>query len=957
VKSTKIKRVFLAFIASVFIATSLASIFPSPTTGAVSQPTQKGGGCLGDNASTGATSPFSSTPKLCLGQSGGQQYYQFAVDFGVDVTGVSVTGVSEDSGHIKISFIQENSRRYVSTSPANNNLGYQTSISNGSSQCNSKDGSKLIDITVKANGQTKKLLPVNLCGHTNINDSVIYSDAGIAAVKPDGSIAPPAAGTAGSINGNLGIYRTDQFVPAKWQQDTLEQDGVVSIKLSGGPSAKSGTNASSWFQLQGGLLVIPDVQPGIYKLDIVYNDKSKLQNLGGDPSWTSSSIPISFPPITVLPGGEAWVGGSSVDKVVFFNSTGTVVQIPKAASADKTTSCVIDGVGWIVCSLANFFASVTDGIYSLIQNLLKVPVINTNTADGTNGVYNTWSIMRNFANVGFVIGFLIIIFSQITSVGVSNYGVKKTLPRLIVAAILVNVSYWISAIAVDLSNILGSSLYNIISGVKDNMNIGISANWGNILGGLLGGTGLAVVGGVVVAGAATAVVAAGGGMAIVFLALPLVLSAVLAVLVAVLVLIGRQALVVILIIISPLAFVALLLPNTEKLFSRWRNALISLLLLYPIVSIVVGGAQIAGLAIMSTAKNTTDPASTGLAIVIGQTAMVIPFFLLPSLIMKFSGNNLTGIASTMMSKGKGLVGGISGASRKEGRSRMGRSLNTMKYGEKSPSGVIGRSVRRFGRGLDQIKDKQGNADKYLGHERQTTTLGRIAGDEAYATASAAGSVAGGKVLKLRAQASAQAEADKDAKDAYGQANLSSAQKLDLALKGSTTTATGTVLSGESMQRVAITDQLANGGYGDQEKIIGATQRGELGQQFHQTVSNGVIAGGVGAKDPALTGKRIDQLAQGNFNYEAAVKDAIKEGKYTSKAVAGMNDDARAKAIKIAQAEFDKNGDASYIQALQASAAGILASAETANTISGNATASAQVASLAAGYVPPPNPTP
>ena len=425
------------------------------------------------------------------------------------------------------------------------------------------------------------------------------------------------------------------------------------------------------------------------------------------------------------------------------------------SSPKSTTSCVIDGVGWIVCSMANFFASVSDNVYGLIQNLLKVPVINTDTSSGANGVYNAWVIMRNIANVAFVIGFLIIIFSQITSLGVSNYGVKKTLPRLVIAAILVNVSFWLSAVAVDLSNILGTGIYDLMSGVKNSMNIGISSNWGNIIGGLLAGGAVSglVVTGTIAAGAA--LIAGGGGMAIVFLAIPLVLAAVLAILLAAFVLIARQALVVILIILSPLAFVALLLPNTEKLFSKWRSALVSMLVMYPMISIVFGGAQIAGLAIMSTAAQ-GDAISAALAIVVGQTVMVIPFFFIPALIMKFSGDNLKGVVSALSSKGKGLIGGISGAARKEGMGRVKRGLNTMKYGENAPTSRFGSAFRKYGRKFDQMQDKHGMADSFLGEARQSATRARL-GETAFATGAAAGNVAGGQQIAGRAQAAAEAE--------------------------------------------------------------------------------------------------------------------------------------------------------------------------------------------------------
>lgn len=376
---------------------------------------------------------------------------------------------------------------------------------------------------------------------------------------------------------------------------------------------------------------------------------------------------------------------------------------------ETASSCVVDGVGWIVCAVAVFLAEVTDEIYGLIESMLVVPAVNTDTSDGTNGMYNAWSIMRTFANVAFVIAFMIIIYSQLTSTGITNYGVKKLLPRIIIAAILVNLSFYIAAAAVDVSNILGAGLYQLLSSVKNSMNIGISENWGNIIAALLAGQAIAISGGVMVVGAAALAVFAGasagsaGIMAVLFMALPILLGAVLAVLVVLLLLVARQALVVILIIVSPLAFVAYLLPNTEKLFKQWRQMLMTMLTMYPIISIIFGGAQIAGLAILSTAENADNPLTAGVAIVTGQAVMVIPFFMLFGLIKKFSGSQLESMAAKFQAKGKSAIGGVSKLTRPIANRKLGLAKGRLQTGQFS---------RRFGRN---------------GRETLTSRLGRAAG--------------------------------------------------------------------------------------------------------------------------------------------------------------------------------------------------------------------------------------
>ena len=59
--------------------------------------------------------------------------------------------------------------------------------------------------------------------------------------------------------------------------------------------------------------------------------------------------------------------------------------------------------------------------------------------------------------------FLFVIFSQITGYGLDNYGIKRMLPKLVIGAIVVNSSFYICGLLIDLSNVVGSSAFNFIS--------------------------------------------------------------------------------------------------------------------------------------------------------------------------------------------------------------------------------------------------------------------------------------------------------------------------------------------------------------------------------------------------------------------------------------------------------------------------------------------------------------
>lgn len=337
------------------------------------------------------------------------------------------------------------------------------------------------------------------------------------------------------------------------------------------------------------------------------------------------------------PGWQAWIEQHPNRTDAIPPSTNSTT--PGGDSAEKKQSCNVEGIGWIVCPVMRFMSQIVDQAYGAISTLLTTPAIDTSTSD-TNPMYKAWSTMRSFANIIFVIGFLVIIFSQITSVGLNNYGIKKMLPRLIIAAILVNISYWLCAIAVDISNILGVSLKSLM----DTTSSSLYVDGGAVSSGGGGGWDVLTIG----------VLGTAGAVALLYLELsvlfPMLIAALLAIVTVVLVLTLRQALIIILIVISPLAFVAYLLPNTEKWFSKWRELFQVLLLMFPIIAIIFGGSALASTIISNVAHSTKDPNIILEIMAAGIT--IIPLFIVP-VVMKTAGGLLNRFGGIINNPNKG----------------------------------------------------------------------------------------------------------------------------------------------------------------------------------------------------------------------------------------------------------------------------------------------------------------
>ena len=316
-------------------------------------------------------------------------------------------------------------------------------------------------------------------------------------------------------------------------------------------------------------------------------------------------------------------------------------------------SCGVDGIGWLVCPLMSFAGSLGDASYSAISYFLSIDKgIFEDQSNG--GLEQAWKFFRDIANAVFAVIFLWIIFSQISNVGVSNYGIKKILPRLIIGALLVNLSFYLCKLAVDLSNILGFSLKGVLEGAAS----GVSTQSAEV-----GTFNTLIVGGLALAGVGLFIFLA--------VSIPTIMALLLALLVVLVILIVRQAAVILLIAISPLAFAAWLLPNTENLFKKWVSMLRGLLIVFPVISLLYGAGKLAGAVL--AAVGTNDPNNPKETMqVAALAASILPLGATP-FVLKSSLNSLGSFA--------GKLGGLSGLANKKLGGAIGNSrLNDLKKG-------------------------------------------------------------------------------------------------------------------------------------------------------------------------------------------------------------------------------------------------------------------------------------
>ena len=200
-----------------------------------------------------------------------------------------------------------------------------------------------------------------------------------------------------------------------------------------------------------------------------------------------------------------------------------------------------------------------------IEPLYKVLQTNDN-------IKNVWTQVRNIINVVIIAVLIFIAFANILRINLNNYAVKKFLPALVFGVILANFSYFICIVCVDLANVAMSLLMNGASGAANDC------------------VGSGKVG---VAGAfdfsSAKVDPNNMGRSFVYIIFEII-GAVFVYILSILFFV-RNYIIYFLVSLSPLAFMATVLPETKSVFKQWMSMFMKWTFM-PIVSLFwlwVGG--------------------------------------------------------------------------------------------------------------------------------------------------------------------------------------------------------------------------------------------------------------------------------------------------------------------------------------------------------------------------------
>lgn len=368
--------------------------------------------------------------------------------------------------------------------------------------------------------------------------------------------------------------------------------------------------------------------------------------------------------------------------------------------------------GWIVCGIITGVGNAIQGIFNWILGLdettgeaqycnLEVNLEGTTTTpppqtppegetvapsscasfDPTS-VERTWSAFRTLANAFFVLAFLYAIYQVAFSSGNNAYLIRSMLPKLAAAVVLVQLSFFLSKILVDISNDLGRYVSEVFTWVFQGQDFNPAA--------ILAGPEDTSFADFLVQSSVIAI-----GAVAILVSFATIASVIVTMLITVfIILLARKMLILVAIVLAPLAAIAWIHPQTDGFAKAWWQTFSKLLLMYPLIILLIKSGEL-------MARATSTASDSAEFDMVRFVAFFIPFFLIP-FTFKFAGGMIGQLAGMANNRSKGLIDRGRGVDQKRKEQRVEKARAQYKANEvagkktsaytRARAGLLGTSI-------------------------------------------------------------------------------------------------------------------------------------------------------------------------------------------------------------------------------------------------------------------------
>lgn len=427
------------------------------------------------------------------------------------------------------------------------------------------------------------------------------------------------------------------------------------------------------------------------------------------------------------------------------------------SGGSNTNNCPIDGstnLGWLLCPIFFLGRDAVNNLNTQIQNALY---INTDQIFGTpstpSSFQRSYNVFRNVGLTLLVMAGLVMVVSQAAGLEIfAAYTIKKTLPRIVIAAIGMSLAWPLLQFAITFFNDLGTWVSSIIM-LAAQTSAGSTPESFSAVGNFAVNAGFFTVAG----GVILVIFGIWGGLSF-------LLSFALMLLIAYIVIVIRQVVVLVCVLLAPLAIAASVLPGTKKLWDFWEDTLLGALLMFPIIMGFLASGAALSFILGQAASNASTVGGQGGSSQQALALMSVFVYFLPYIAIPFAFQMASGLMGRIFGmvneRGKGWFGRLSkyrseqaaqnthafmsGSRYNPDHWTTGIRIGNRRYGFGSAVNLLGRHVGagiggRFGIGAVGAAAMAANATMtHEGAMKSSPHYAAHANDEAFLAAVAAG---------------------------------------------------------------------------------------------------------------------------------------------------------------------------------------------------------------------------
>lgn len=229
------------------------------------------------------------------------------------------------------------------------------------------------------------------------------------------------------------------------------------------------------------------------------------------------------------------------------------------------------GVSMILLALSSWILALSGWLFDYIVEETIINMAKNLDSGIGSGITTAWKTMRDLSNIVFIFVLLYAAFKTIFDANIGNFG--RTIINIIIVALLINFSLFITKVVIDASNVVSTGFYNSIAKANTQTSLqrnGETSTFDGISGGYMKLLGLQTWygSGSINDGVSTGKIFILGVMGSIFMLMTAVIL-----FVSGMMFVARFIILIFLMILSPLACIAYTIPGQNDKFSEFIEAL------------------------------------------------------------------------------------------------------------------------------------------------------------------------------------------------------------------------------------------------------------------------------------------------------------------------------------------------------------------------------------------------